>query len=42
MSFRQILKTVLPMIGLTLLSDMVDGFPEKTIILLVWLARWFR
>jgi flagellar biosynthesis protein FliR len=42
MSFSQILKMGLPIVGLTLLADMVDGFPEQTIILLVWPARWFR
>jgi hypothetical protein len=32
----------LPMIVTVVLADIVDGFPDQTIILAVWMVRWFR
>jgi hypothetical protein len=42
MSLREVLKMVLPMVVTVVLADMVDGFPDQTIILVVWLVRWLR
>jgi hypothetical protein len=42
MSLREVFKMVFPLVVTTLAIDMVDGFPEQTIILVVWLVRWLR
>jgi len=42
MSLRQILKMGLPLVGMAILADVADGFPDQTILLIIWLARWLR
>jgi hypothetical protein len=42
MSLREVFKMVLPLVVTTLAIDMVDGFPEQTIIFLIELARWIK